>query len=420
MKRAFTAIISICVTILSFSAVACGKGGYNTEPTYVFNDDNSECTATLLSGNGETAEKETVATTKKVLQEKTCTVDGIVEYTAVFTKPVFDTATKKVTTKHLGHIFASNPTIDVYPTATTDGSKSYHCLFCDEKKDVTVIPAGENVFGDNELEYRLTKDGYAVSGRGNFYGYYLDIPSFHLDTPVVAIDANVFEGATDIQVIRMDNRIKTIGDNAFKNCKSLYRLTISANVEKIGKYAFAGCEKLADLSFYEGSSRVIDTGAFKDCKGLVGVEILAREIGESAFEGCENLKILTLDNDIVSKIGARAFGNCKSLQEINFSSGIESIGENAFEGCGEVQNVTLPKNLTRIEKGLFYKSNVRSVVIPASVTYIGSNAFGECSELGALRYEGSVDDWPSVYKEGDWNLYTSLEYVQCKDNLYRL
>lgn len=373
MKRAFTAIILICVIILSFSAVACEKGGYNTKPTYVFNDDNSECTVTLLNGKGETAEKETVATTKKVLQEKTCTVDGIVEYTAVFTKPFFDTATKKVTTKHSGHIFASNPTIAVYPTATTDGSKSYHCLFCDEKKDVTVIPAGENVFGDNELEYRLTKDGYAVSGRGNFYGSYLDIPYFHLDTPVVAIDANVFEGATDIQVIRMDNHVKTIGDNAFK-----------------------------------------------DCKGLVGVEILAREIGESAFEGCENLKLATLDNDRVSKIGARAFGNCKSLQEINFPSGIESIGENAFEGCGEVKNVTLPKNLTRIEKGLFYKSNVRSVVIPVSVTYIGGKAFGECSELGALRYEGSVDDWLSVYKEGNWNLYTSLEYVQCKDNLYKL
>lgn len=174
------------------------------------------------------------------------------------------------------------------------------------------------------------------------------------------------------------------------------------------------------MSFYDGSSRVIYTGAFKDCKGLVGVEILAREIGERAFEGCENLKSVTFDNDRVSKIGARAFGNCKSLQEINFSSGIESIGENAFEGCGDVKNVTLPKNLTRIEKGLFYKSNVRSVVIPVSVTYIGSNAFGECSELGALRYEGSVDDWLSVYKEGDWNLYTSLEYVQCKNNLYRL
>ena len=39
------------------------------------------------------------------------------------------------------HNYSKDWTIDVPPTYTTDGSKSHHCLVCDHKTDITVVPA---------------------------------------------------------------------------------------------------------------------------------------------------------------------------------------------------------------------------------------------------------------------------------------
>jgi hypothetical protein len=44
-------------------------------------------------------------------------------------------------TVELTHTWSQNWVIDVAPTCTTEGSKSYHCTVCDEQKDITVIPA---------------------------------------------------------------------------------------------------------------------------------------------------------------------------------------------------------------------------------------------------------------------------------------
>ena len=41
----------------------------------------------------------------------------------------------------LGHDWEEDFTVDVQPTCETDGSKSRHCTRCDEKTDVTVVPA---------------------------------------------------------------------------------------------------------------------------------------------------------------------------------------------------------------------------------------------------------------------------------------
>lgn len=431
MKRAFTAIILICVTILSFSAVACGKGGYNTEPTYVFNDDNSECTATLLNGNGETAEKETVATTKKVLQEKTCTVDGIVEYTAVFTKPVFDTATKKVTTKHLGHIFASNPTIDVYPTATTDGSKSYHCLFCDEKKDVTVIPSSEAVAVSN-LEYVLNADesGYTVKSMGKCSDTEIVIASKLLGKPVTTIGEEAFSNATNVTSIKIPNTIEKIGARAFYGCSALKEITIPSSVTKIESQIFyksgvnkvyydsgfsAGdnpfmsdvetvvfgngapakiCQdsaKLKNVTFKDGAA-FIGYGAFKNCVGLKSVTVPAsvERIDRNAFSGCSSLETVNLSRGL-REISSGAFANCSVLKNVTIPDTVSVIGNNAFSGCEKLKSVVIPNRVTSIGFSAFSScSELTSVTIPDSVTTIGDNAFFGCIKLQNVVIPDSV------------------------------
>ncbi len=75
---------------------------------------------------------------EEVLAPKpTCTTDG------TWTKVCQYADCGKVATRvenMLDHDWATEKTTDVYPTCTEDGSESYHCSRCDEKKDVTVIP----------------------------------------------------------------------------------------------------------------------------------------------------------------------------------------------------------------------------------------------------------------------------------------
>ena len=67
----------------------------------------------------------------------TCTEGGLVKKTCKRDPSHVET----VTSGPLGHDWEEEFTVDVQPTCETDGSKSRHCTRCDEKTDVTVVPA---------------------------------------------------------------------------------------------------------------------------------------------------------------------------------------------------------------------------------------------------------------------------------------
>ena len=67
----------------------------------------------------------------------TCTTPGEVKYTC--RRDASHTKTENHAA--LGHDWEEDFTVDVQPTCETDGSKSRHCTRCDEKTDVTVVPA---------------------------------------------------------------------------------------------------------------------------------------------------------------------------------------------------------------------------------------------------------------------------------------
>ena len=67
----------------------------------------------------------------------TCTEGGLVKKTCKRDP----SHVEAVTSGPLGHDWEKDFTVDVQPTCETDGSKSRHCTRCDEKTDVTVVPA---------------------------------------------------------------------------------------------------------------------------------------------------------------------------------------------------------------------------------------------------------------------------------------
>ena len=53
-----------------------------------------------------------------------------------------------------------------------------------------------------------------------------------------------------------------------------------------------------------------------------------------------------------------------------------------------------------------FGGNLKSIVIPSSVTEIKDSAFERCYMLEQICYEGSESDWSSIRKAGDWDLFT--------------
>jgi hypothetical protein len=67
---------------------------------------------------------------------------------------------------------------------------------------------------------------------------------------------------------------------------------------------------------------------------------------------------------------------------------VTSIGSSAFMGCDSLSSVVIPNSVTSIGSGLFYGcDSLSSVVIPNSVTSIGKSAFYDC--YGVAFYDFS-------------------------------
>ena len=62
----------------------------------------------------------------------------------------------------LGHAPATEWTEDLTPTCTTVGSKSHHCTRCDEKLDVTEIPANGHNHVATMIDPTCTEQGYTT------------------------------------------------------------------------------------------------------------------------------------------------------------------------------------------------------------------------------------------------------------------
>jgi len=92
----------------------------------------------------------------------------------------------------------------------------------------------------------------------------------------------------------------------------------------------------------------------------------------------------------VTVIGDAAFANC-SLASIIIPASVTSIGSGAFSGCRSLTNITLPSELTSIGNSAFQNCySLTTIEIPASMTSIGNVTFNNCSSLTTIEIPASV------------------------------
>lgn len=125
----------------------------------------------------------------------------------------------------------------------------------------------------------------------------------------------------------------------------------------------------------------------------------------------------TYQGSPVTAIASRAFYNNDNITGIYFNGGVETIGDEAFYGCESLKNLQLSDSIKTIGEMAFYSTELTSVTLPASVTEIGTNAFGFCASLVSFETPRTNPAYQTI----DGNLYSKdgkvlIQYAIGKDD----
>ena len=250
---------------------------------------------------------------------------------------------------------------------------------------------------EKTIYYEITSSSnltVAVTYQGTSYSEYMDEYTGSVTIP----DKVTYNGKT--------YSVTSIGDDAFRNCTGLTSVTIPNSVTNIGNYAFRNCSSLTSVTI-PNSVTSIGNYAFYYCYGLTSITIpnSVTSIGDKAFYACSSLtKVIVPDiaawcNILFSSSSANPLYYVKhiysdennEITDLVIPNSVTSIGSRAFEGCSGLTSVTIPNSVTSIGSSAFSGcSGLTSVTIPNSVTSIGISAFESCSSLTLVTIPNSV------------------------------
>ena len=140
----------------------------------------------------------------------------------------------------------------------------------------------------------------------------------------------------------------------------------------------------------------IGNNKYKDRTDIVAVILPDNIIDTSAdsFNNCTNLQYVNLNN--ITTLNSYAFYHCSSLEiDVNLPN-LNSIIIGAFSGCG-IRSITSLGNITSIPSpsNLYNApfqdcSNLKTVVLPETLTSVGGRAFSGCSSITSINLPTSL------------------------------
>ena len=293
----------------------------------------------------------------------------------------------------------------------------------------------------------------------------------HEEVAAVTTIGTVFQNNTDIEFfneLKYFSGLTALEANAFNGCSNLCNIAIPANVATIDVSSFKGCSQLMQVTFDKNSCITIFEGSynenggsyngvFADCRALKTIRIPASvtEIKACAFQNCTSLSSVTFEDDSnLQTIGGGytcyrgnydsydfgifgAFAGCTSLTSIEIPNSVKEIGVCAFQGCSQLQSVTFQKgslittlsggyiskgyrtsieNASNMIFGVFAKcSTLSSIEIPANVETIDACVFQDCINLSVVTFEqgSKLKEFGDGYAKTGYRPFVTGAFANC-------
>ncbi len=191
-------------------------------------------------------------------------------------------------------------------------------------------------------------------------------------------------------------------------------------VTSISKGAFSGCSNLESMTIpFVGASKSATSASSSTLFGYI--------FGTSSYTGGSSTKQYYSSSDYATyyipmslkkvtitggNILYGAFNNCSNLTEIVIPDSVTSIGSYAFCGCCSLTEIVIPDSVTSIGSYAFGGcSSLTEIVIPDNVTSIGWYAFTGCSSLTEIVIPDSVT---SIGNYAFWCCYSLTIYCEAE------
>ena len=203
------------------------------------------------------------------------------------------------------------------------------------------------------------------------------------------------------------------------------KIVISQGITRVGKENFVSCYYAEEVSFPQG----------------------LLTIGDAAFYDCSGIRSVVLPDSLV-EIESGAFANCSGISEVSLGNGVQKLDDYAFQ-CASLKTVHIPASVTWIDPLAFFKnSSLESIdvdaangsyvsnngvlftkdmntlccyplgrqessyAVPEGVKKIASSAFLNCRTIRQVTFPGTLTEI------GDWALNnTPLESVVIPDSV---
>lgn len=204
---------------------------------------------------------------------------------------------------------------------------------------------------------------------------------------VTKINASAFLG-TNLKTVNIPAKVSTIGDKAFSDCQQLQYFTVdSANTTY--RESEGMLWKADQLICYPAGLDPVEEYVISD----------KITVAKYAFYGCENIKRIVMSEGLTEIVQYMFYGFAG--EEIVIPETVTEMGTYAFVQAKNIVKLVIPESLTEIPNYTFQDANIQTIVLPSTLTKIGTYAFQRAvigsleipegiTELGSYTFDGAT------------------------------
>lgn len=204
-----------------------------------------------------------------------------------------------------------------------------------------------------------------------------DVPAYDNGNKLVYIDYEAYRGCVNVEKIILPQTIKSIGNNAFSDCESLKEIYIPASVTEMADNAFSGTE---------GFTMYVQEDSY------------AQKFAEQnniVYDFYTPKPEVNITNNEYSKTIREMYDPEGYTYDIYYYNGVPNCAIHWYNPPEDVEDVVVPKQIdgvdvTTIASEAFTGYASKNIILPDTVTNIGSYAFAERGSIERVYFTENV------------------------------